>query len=174
MGKAQQPKDPSRGPEAILGKGVDVVIGGQRRRIGRLGTDALFELAAIMDTVDMRGEVATKIREKSFADNPLGETQKLLWKVMVTAPAVREQVVAFCARALGVTEEEFLDPEKFPMDAIPAVVEGLFHHMDVVAFFTVIQRLSPQFVLLVMASKGVAPPTEAEENGKILTESPAS
>jgi hypothetical protein len=142
---ARKATDPTVG-DLLTYRGEEVVIGGRKRRIRRLGIRDMLALLDLWNNVIMLGDMRVSARLPELKSR--SDLERLLWTVLAGAPACAEEAEKLLSDWLGVTREEFADPNQFPMETLPVVINALLDHRDVAAFFSQVGNLMPRLAMI--------------------------
>jgi hypothetical protein len=125
--------------DKTLSKGVGFEHQGKAYRIRRLGTDDLFDLLDLIQTV--LGEGSASMRER-ITGSTFWDLQENLTTVLVMGiPRSRSRVITMLSGMLEMSIEDIRDPDKFPMGALAKALKALAEHPDVADFFALLQEI---------------------------------
>ena len=118
--------------EQLVWTPPEIEINGRTFKLRRLGILDVFKLGKIWSAAqDHAGTVFKK-----------GMNEEMLGMVVISAiPYAEDQVITFLADLIGIAEEDFKNPDLFPLGSELKIIEALMKHEDVVAFFDSVRKL---------------------------------
>jgi hypothetical protein len=129
-------KDMTKGAEAMVSEGPTIQVNGEEYTMKRLGVRHTFAFAKIVagGAAYLGAEVGNILQQGDSAE-AIGQL------ILLGLPYSEKQSMKLLADVIGVSEEDFNDPEKFPIGSEIEIIEGLVEHQDLKAFFSKLKGL---------------------------------
>ena len=147
-------KDVTKGAETMIAEGPVVEVAGREYVMRRLGVRHTFAFARIIASGAAYlgkevGSVFSQIQDGEGGAEAIGTL------VLLGIPYSEKQAMSLLADVIGVSEEEFGNPELFPIGSELEIIKGLVDHQDLKAFFDQLKNLfgSPGMQSLVGSRK---------------------
>jgi hypothetical protein len=124
----EQINEDTLGSEPILYDGENIPIADKVYHMRRLGIKDAFRFNRIITLA-------------SIAANKSGATGGSIPLEQLIITYAEEDILDFLGDIIGVTPEDLVNPELFPMDAILVLYNHLMNHKDIKAFLFNLERL---------------------------------
>lgn len=136
--------------DPILSTGTTITMGGVERKIRRLGIRDLMKLSTLVS--DLLSGGSYQLQEKILSYTPAADKNQLdaIGTIIILGfPLIENNIMDVMGSFLEVTQEDLNDPSKFPMDALPVFLEGLWKHPDFLSFFGQMKQMVSNLLKMV-------------------------